>query len=105
MKMHSFFYLFPPHLTGGTTAIGMALPSSGARTKADGLFKVVEEGGDTLDGGLAFSLNLNLKPDACLADAAQIVDACQTCHQPNTSTGGHRTPEAHLVHAVVDHHL
>ena len=70
-----------------------------------GLFKVVEELGLALQGRLALSLDLDLEVDEGLADAAQVLDAFERGHEANLAARDDGHAEAHLVHAIVDHHL
>ena len=69
------------------------------------LHKIIEEGGNALEGWLALPLNLNGKLDFGLADATQILDVVELSDQSDAATSDDGLSETHVVHTVVHQHL
>ena len=69
------------------------------------LFEIIQEGGDTFEGGLALSFYFDFKLDFGFADAANVADGMQFGNQSHTTSRHHGLSESHLVHAIVHQHL
>ena len=69
------------------------------------LFEIIQEGGDTFEGGLALSFDFDFKLDFGFADAANVADGMQFSSQSHTTSRHHGLSKAHLVHAIVHQHL
>ena len=69
------------------------------------LFEIIQEGGDTFEGGLALSFDFDFKLDFGFADAANVADGMQFSDQSHTTSRHHGLSKAHLVHAIVYQHL
>ena len=70
-----------------------------------GVVEVVEEGGHTLEGRLAGIFDFDGELDFCLACTAQVDNRLERGDQTDAAVCDDGLSEAHLVHAVVDHHL
>ena len=69
------------------------------------LRKVVQERGHAFEGMLALTFNFDVKLHLGLANAAQVLYALQRSIQADALAAEDGLSEAHVVHAVVDHHL
>ena len=69
------------------------------------LVKIIEEGGDACEGGLACVLDLDGELNLRLCHAAEVLDRMEVGNETDALTREDCLTKLHLVHAIVDHHL